>query len=100
MTFLPNPHQRMIKHYDITILNESTTPGFRFAIMEKAYRLAITGYVRRKKSGGVFIEAEGEEDNLEAFLQWCKKGPLGSLIIEVTFNEGEVKGYKSFDIQH
>lgn len=90
----------MIKHYDITILNESNTPGFRFAVMEKAYRLSITGYVHRKKSGGVFIEAEGEEENLEAFLQWCRKGPLGSVILEVSYTEGDAKGYKSFDIQH
>lgn len=90
----------MIKHYNITILDESSTPGFRFAIMEKAYRLSIKGYVRRKKSGGVFIEAEGEEENLDTFLQWCKKGPLGVVILEVTYSEEEIKGYKSFDIQH
>lgn len=90
----------MIKHYDITIFNESNTPGFRFAVMEKAYRLNIKGYVRRKRRGGVFIEAEGEDVNLDAFLDWCRKGPLGAVVTDITFVESDVKDFRTFEIQH
>ncbi len=90
----------MIKHYDITITNQSSTPGFRFSVMDRAYRLNIKGYVRRKRSGGLFIEAEGQDEDLQVFIEWCRKGPLGAVITEVSVKESEVKNYTAFEIQH
>ncbi len=90
----------MVKHYDVTLYYESQIEGFRFSIMAKALQLNITGYVRRQLSDCVFIEAEGEEKELEEFIAWCKKGPLGTQITNVDFTEGEVKGFQTFEIQH
>ena len=73
--------------------------GFRFACMEAAYRLGVKGFVRNKSDGSVYVEAEGNEDNLNLFRQWCQKGPLWAKVNEI---EEEVsistKDYESFDI--
>jgi acylphosphatase len=67
--------------------------------MEVAYRYDIKGFVRNKSDGSVYVEAEGTEENLEIFKQWCRKGPLWAKVNEV---EEEIcnttKDYKSFDI--
>jgi len=49
--------------------------GFRFYTQKKANELEITGYVKNRPDGSVYIEAEGEENNLELFIRWCEDGP-------------------------
>ncbi len=73
--------------------------GFRFSCMEAAYRFGVKGFVRNKSDGSVYIEAEGKEDNLDLFKQWCQKGPLWANVneIEEDISNG-IKDYKSFDI--
>ncbi|MEZ5195683.1 MAG: acylphosphatase [Bacteroidales bacterium] len=49
--------------------------------------------------GSVSIEAEGQEDMLKLFKEWCKKGPLWANVKEVVEEEaGEPKNYGSFEI--
>lgn len=73
--------------------------GFRFSCMEAAYKYGIKGFVRNKSDGSVYVEAEGEGENLNLFRQWCEKGPLWAKVNEV---EEEVtpgtKDYNSFEI--
>lgn len=72
--------------------------GFRFTAMQMAYRHGIMGFVKNMDDSSVYIEAEGEEEHLRAFLQWCKRGPFGSKVEKVEVAESETKGFKAFDI--
>jgi acylphosphatase len=49
--------------------------GFRYYTQKKANELGITGYVKNRPDGSVYIEAEGEQENLELFIDWCEVGP-------------------------
>jgi len=73
--------------------------GFRFSCMEAAYKYGIKGFVRNKSDGSVYVEAEGDDTNLDLFRQWCHKGPLWAKVNEV---EEELspgtKDYNSFEI--
>lgn len=89
----------MKKHLNITIHTENSTPGYRFAVMEKAYKYNIAGYIRRKKSGGFFIDAEGEEEGLLEFVEWCKKGPLGCTVLKISTEELEPSNLQGFNIR-
>jgi acylphosphatase len=87
-----------MKHYNITITGRVQRIGYRFSTMQSAYRYGVHGFVKNLDDDKVYIEAEGEENNLQDFLQWCKKGPLGAKVENVDFAEGELKNFKSFDI--
>ena len=87
-----------MKHYKIKITGRVQGIGLRFSAMQIAYRFDVKGYVQNLKDGSVYIEAEGEEENIDRFLQWCRTGPLGARIANTDFTEGEVKNFKSFDI--
>ena len=87
-----------MKHYKIKITGRVQGVGFRFSAMQAAYRYGIKGYVQNLKEGAVYIEAEGEEENISRFLLWCHTGPLGARIDNAEITEGEVKNFKSFDI--
>jgi acylphosphatase len=73
--------------------------GFRFVSMQMAYQRGIRGFVQNRRDGSLYIEAEGDEEQLKGFLEWCKKGPMGSTVDEVTTEEGEIRNFTSFDIK-
>ena len=73
--------------------------GYRFTAMQIAYQFGIKGFVENKKDGSLYIEAEGEEGQLNKFLEWCKKGPMGSTVENITTEDAEIKNFKSFDIK-
>ncbi|MCB2220395.1 MAG: acylphosphatase [Bacteroidetes bacterium] len=90
----------MKKHYKIRVRGKVQGVGFRFSCMEAAYKYNIKGFVRNRSDRSVYIEAEGEEENLNAFREWCAKGPVWARVVEVEQEEGEVQDFNSFEIAH
>lgn len=88
----------MKKHIDIRVKGYLQRAGIRFKTMEAAYRFGVTGRVRYLKDYSLLIEAEGDGKDLERFVNWCKKGPVGTKVDEVTIEEAELKNYPNFDI--
>ena len=48
---------------------------FRKHSKHKALELNITGFVKNQSDGSVLINAYGEKENLNKFIDWCKHGP-------------------------
>jgi acylphosphatase len=48
--------------------------------------------------GQIIIEAEGEESDLEQYIQWCKKGPALGKIESVETTEKKIFAYNDFKI--
>lgn len=86
-------------HFNIWITGKVQGVGFRFSSMEAAYRMGVVGFVKNLNAGQVYIEAEGTEAVLQRFLEWCRKGPLGSRVEKVETTEGAIQNFTSFDIQ-
>ena len=61
-----------MKHLSIHVL-ESSRCFFSCIRKRKAEELNIKGNVRNNADGSVSIEAEGEEENLQQFVEWCNK---------------------------
>jgi acylphosphatase len=49
--------------------------GYRWFVQKTATKLGINGYVRNLPDGTVELEAEGDTQNLDAFIAELKKGP-------------------------
>jgi acylphosphatase len=49
--------------------------GFRYYTHRKATELNITGFVQNRPDGSIYVEAEGEKENHDKFIQWCYEGP-------------------------
>lgn len=89
-----------MKHVSVKIYGRVQRIGFRFCSMQAAYKYNITGVVRNMDDGSVYIEAEGENSNIEKFVEWCKIGPIGAKIEKFLIEDGDIKNYTSFDIDH
>lgn len=88
----------MIKHFNIKIYGLVQGVFFRTTAKEQADKLGITGFAENKDDGSVYIEAEGEENNLNKFVKWCNKGPSMASVEKVIVNEDKIKDFSSFEV--
>ena len=54
----------------ITVSGRVQNVGFRFNTLKAAKKNDIYGIVKNLHDGSVYIEAEGEEENLDQFILW------------------------------
>ncbi|MCZ7401100.1 MAG: acylphosphatase [Candidatus Methanoperedens sp.] len=70
---------------------------FRSSIKDKAEELGISGWVRNLPDGRVEAIFEGEKDDVDKMVEWCRKGPEYARVtgIEVFLEEynGKFKGF-------
>lgn len=72
---------------------------FRDTTRDFARSIGIDGFVRNEPDGTVYIEAEGEESQLEALREWLREGPSAAEVEEVDLNQAELKNYDGFNVQ-
>lgn len=87
------------KHYNINVSGRVQGVGFRYSAMSAANENGISGFVRNEPDGSVYMEAEGNQDDLDRFLQWCYRGPGFGRVDRVVFNEAPVRNFEGFDIK-
>ena len=73
--------------------------GFRYYTQKKALELDVTGFVQNRPDGSVYIEAEGEEEKLDAFILWCNEGPGWARVTNVQVQHTPPFGYNDFVIK-
>ncbi len=87
-----------MKHLDIKIFGRVQGVGFRASAKKKAEELQITGFAGNEPDGTVFIETEGEEENLEKFLNWCKGGTIFARVDKVESEyTSRLKNFSNFE---
>lgn len=89
----------MEKHFNIKIFGKVQGVFFRYSAKDNADELNIKGFVKNESDGSVYIEAEGEGENIDTFIDWCKQGPQGAQVQRVDIKEDEIKGFKEFSIK-
>lgn len=90
----------MIKHLSITIFGEVHGVGFRFAAIDKALELELTGIVKNYGENQVQIEVEGDVEKLQPFLKWCHVGPKGAKVEKVDYiSTEELQKYENFSAE-
>jgi acylphosphatase len=71
---------------------------FRYTTRKVARKLGITGLVKNMPDGSVYIEAEGQEDDLFELLEFAKKGPKHAEVKRVKHEYKEFEGkFNKFD---
>jgi acylphosphatase len=89
----------MIVHYQAIVHGRVQGVGFRYFTQHEALKHNIKGTVRNLENGSVKIDAEGSREDMSAFIQAVKKGPMFSKVTDVELYElEETKQYTSFSI--
>jgi acylphosphatase len=71
---------------------------FRATAREVARRLALSGWVRNAGDEMVEATVSGENEQVEAFVEWSRKGPQKARVKEVNILELEPQHFNSFEI--
>lgn len=85
-------------HFRIRIEGKVQAVWFRVSTKEEADRIGLNGFVRNEPDGSVYVEVEGERGKLDEFVRWCHIGSEQSEVIQVSVHEGEIVGFRSFQI--
>lgn len=86
----------MKKHLKIRVHGKVQGVYFRASAVDKAHLYGVAGFTRNERDGTVYIEAEGEEENLKKFVAWCYIGPPRAVVENVVVEEGDLKNYQNF----
>jgi acylphosphatase len=89
-----------MKNVKIKVFGRVQRIGFRFSAMQTAYKYGVKGIVQNSDDGSVYMEAEGEDKDVDLFVAWCRRGPVGAKVDEIRVEDGEVRNYSSFEIVH
>lgn len=74
---------------------------YRMYACDEARRLGLRGWVRNLTDGSVEIIAEGEENALNEFFGWCRRGPSYAHVTEVKEEYADATGkFDSFRITY
>ena len=74
--------------------------SFRYATVQKACSLGLSGWVRNTPDGRVEILAQGDSENVDKLLVWCHEGPALAHVIKVDMmSRKELKDTPSGDFE-
>ena len=87
-------------HYRIIVTGRVQGVGFRWGAANEAIHLGLKGYVKNMSDGSVYIEAEGDREKLDEFIEWCRTGPRYGYVESVDFGTLPPVHFKEFRIEH
>ena len=84
------------KRVHVFISGDVQGVGFRWSCREQAIRRNVSGFVRNLHDGRVEAAFEGEPAAVDAVVEWCRHGPAGAQVHDVTTTEEQPQGDQRF----
>jgi len=72
--------------------------GFRFAVERAAQSRGVAGWVRNRPDGTVEAVFEGELEDVEALVDFCRDGPRGAEVERVEVAAESAEGLAGFRV--
>ena len=87
------------KAVDVVITGRVQGVFFRARTHEQAARLGVTGWVANEPDGSVAGHFEGAAADVDALVDWCRRGPEYARVDDVRVTEAEPEGSRGFDVR-
>lgn len=82
----------MAKRVRVLVTGRVQNVGFRAFVARTAARLRLTGWVRNLSDGRVELEAEGDDQAVEALIAQVRRGPRAARIDDVLIEPRATRG--------
>lgn len=89
-----------MKHLNIHIFGRVQGVGFRALCKKMARNYQIAGYTQNMSDGSVYVEAEGDSQQLELFLKAIQQGNGLSHVSRIQSTEWPIQGFEEFIIKY
>ena len=63
--------------------------GFRYSMCDKAQQVGVTGWVCNRRDGGVEAMVQGDDLQVQAMIEWARRGPSVARVQNVDVFDGE-----------
>ena len=74
--------------------------SFRWYAQQEARRCGVLGWVRNEPDGSVAGHFEGDEEAVDAMVEWCRRGPSYAVVRDVAVTEARPTDAGAFDIRY
>ncbi len=72
---------------------------FRASTQRKAKKFGVKGFVKNLPDKRVEVVIEGEQENVQKLIEWCRKGPMLAKIKDVAVTQENYTGeFNKFSI--
>ncbi len=71
---------------------------YRATAKKVADKLKLTGWIKNIKDNDVEATITGDEDKLQEFINWCKKGPEKADVEDVIVTQEKETSFNDFEI--
>lgn len=86
-------------NYKIIVKGKVQGVGYRYNAQAMAHKYDLTGFVKNMQGKSVLVHAQGADENIQLFIEWCNTGPRHAEVHEVITEEVELAGYTTFEIK-
>lgn len=73
--------------------------GFRASTRREAARVGVDGWVKNLADGRVEAVFEGDDERVEAMVEFCETGPETARVDHLEVSYGEPEGVDGFEIR-
>lgn len=73
--------------------------GYRYAALDAAERLGVTGWVRNRRDGAVEAFVQGDTEAVAAMLVWCRRGPGAAQVTSVEAADAVPESLREFSLR-
>ena len=87
-----------VERKHITVYGIVQGVGFRFAVERAARTRRVAGWVRNRPDGTVEAVFEGDPEDVEALVDFCRRGPRGSQVERVHVAAESPEGLSGFRV--
>ncbi len=81
----------ILKQAILTITGQVQGVFYRAHSQEEARSLKLAGYARNLANGNVEVLIQGPEDQINAFIEWARKGSPGARVDQVEVKWQKIK---------
>ncbi len=73
---------------------------YRDSCRSEATRLGVRGWVKNRPDGSVEVVAEGQREQVEALLTWCREGPPRATVTGISVSDEVPAAERSFRVEY
>jgi acylphosphatase len=90
----------MAKAVTVRVTGRVQGVAFRWYAQQEAERLGVHGWVRNDPDGSVAGHFEGDDEAVDALVEWVRHGPSYAAVRHVAVTEAQPAGTRAFDIRY